>query len=726
MATESNETQPVSTEVTIGGQRFELKNMTAEQGAALYELLSPEDKKLADSIAAIAKNFHSLSSIELPPGMSVTTALEKYFGALKAGRGKIEDGAEVFLKQMDGAIGELPAVQGIRRLAGAANTAADVWDGAVRGLMAPYRALMATPGLASTLTPGTNVSDEQARAFGAAYAAAEAMHRAPAKEEGIGGFFASTSRTLGYGYMRLMHSLPFIPTVMSAIGHWFQGLPANWDFGAAWEKAKEEVASEQKAELNKYGGHMPTLEQYQTHARQVGMQEKARPAAAAMVTAAGSIAGIEAPKLVEAITKGGIIRTHEGGLAQVTIQDGRPVQEAAKGPNGEPLTVGDERRGMLDEALPQPGRGTGHHLAYGAAVGAGAVVGAAGLHGVAEGVARQTAGGQALAKASESALKESLKLEVKAASAEKAAARINGGGWRLPFQTAEKEAAKAVELREKSQTAFNKAATNEDLAKARVTKFEAGKFGRAAVEDLADKPKGFYTNIITKPFRWAGRAFGDMGGKIADGVGRLVGRSATNVVSGVRSFDAVEGITAFGKTALGKATPWITAGVTAYETTDGVKALVEGDGRRATESLTGAGTVVAGAGAGAAIGVWFFGVGAIPGALVGSAVGGIASIFSKPAAVGIYDYIHQPVRSKDKNALAQPGSTGTPDPGLAAAATYAEQNAQKARDQARYAMAGTKSTMLGAVHSVADGSTVQSSKVAFVPVGAAPISFDFA
>jgi len=30
------------------------------------------------------------------------------------------------------------------------------------------------------------------------------------------------------------------------------------------------------------------------------------------------------------------------------------------------------------------------------------------------------------------------------------------------------------------------------------------------------------------------------------------------------------------------------------------------------------------------------------------------------------------------------------------------------------------------VHSVADGSTVQSSKVAFVPVAAAPISFDFA
>ncbi|MFO0456066.1 MAG: hypothetical protein ACK5ZH_00660, partial [Alphaproteobacteria bacterium] len=710
MATESNETQPVSTEVTIGGQRFELKNMTAEQGAALYALLSPEDKKLADSIAAIAKNFHSLSSIELPPGMSVTTALDKYFTALKAGRGKIEDKIEdgaAFLKQMDGAIGELPAVQGIRRLAGAANTAADVWDGAVRGFMAPYRALMATPGLAGTLTPGTNISDEQARAFGAAYAATEAMHRTPAKEEGIGGFFASTSRTLGYGYMRLMHSLPFIPTVMSAIGHWFQGLPANWDFGAAWDKAKEEVASEQKAELNKYGGHMPTLEQYQTHARQVGMQEKARPAAAAMVTAAGSIAGIEAPKLVEAITKGGIIRTHQGGLAQVTIQDGRPVQEAAKGPDGKPLTVGTERRGMLDEALPQPGRGTGHHLAYGATVGAGAVVGAAGLHGVAEGVARQTAGGQAAEaranKANEKVIKE---VDAQAKDLQRAnQLKKNEHKFRWPFETEEKHQKSAAKHGKEADDSWKQAQEEGKRSDARGKAFEAGKFGKAAVEDLADKPKGLYNNIVTKPFRWAGRAFVDRGCKIADGVGRLVGRSATNVVSGVRSFDAVEGITAFGKTALGKATPWITAGVTAYETTDGVKALVEGDGRRATESLTGAGTVVAGAGAGAAIGVWFFGVGAIPGALVGSAVGGIASIFSKPAAVGIYDYIHQPVRSTDENALAQPGSTGTPDPGLAAAATYAEQNAQKARDQARYAMAGTKSTMLGAVHSVADGST---------------------
>ncbi|MFN8929112.1 MAG: hypothetical protein ACK5WQ_01940, partial [Alphaproteobacteria bacterium] len=690
MATESNETQPVSTEVTIGGQRFELKNMTAEQGAALYELLSPEDKKLADSIAAIAKNFHSLSSIELPPGMSVTTALDKYFTALKAGRGKIEDKIEdgaAFLKQMDGAIGELPAVQGIRRLAGAANTAADVWDGAVRGFMAPYRALMATPGLAGTLTPGTNISDEQARAFGAAYAATEAMHRTPAKEEGIGGFFASTSRTLGYGYMRLMHSLPFIPTVMSAIGHWFQGLPANWDFGAAWDKAKEEVASEQKAELNKYGGHMPTLEQYQTHARQVGMQEKARPAAAAMVTAAGSIAGIGAPKLVEAITKGGIIRTHQGGLAQVTIQDGRPVQEAAKGPDGKPLTVGTERRGMLDEALPQPGRGTGHHLAYGAAVGVGTVVGAAGLHGVAEGVARQTAGGQA-AEASANKENEKARKEVDKQAKDLQRAnqlKNNEHKFRWPFETEEKHQKSAAKHGKNADDSWKEAQEEGKRSVARGKAFEAGKFGRAAVEDLADKPKGFYNNIITKPFRGFGRIVGDLGGKVADGVGRLVGRSATNVVSGVRSFDAVEGITAFGKTALGKATPWITAGVTAYETTDGVKALVEGDGRRATESLTGAGTVVAGAGAGAAIGVWFFGVGAIPGALVGSAVGGIASIFSKPAAVGIYDYIHQPVRSTDENALAQPGSTGTPDPGLAAAATYAEQNAQKARDQARYA-----------------------------------------
>jgi hypothetical protein len=646
MATESNETQPVSTEVTIGGQRFELKNMTAEQGTALYELLSPEDKKLADSIAAIAKNFHSLSSIELPPGVSVTTALERYFGALKAGRGKIEDGAAAaapFLKQMDGFIGELPAVQSIRKIAGAANTTADVWDGAVRGFMAPYRALMATPGLASTLTPGTNISDEQARAFGAAYAAAEAMHRAPAKEEGIGGFFASTSRTLGYGYMRLMHSLPFIPTVMSAIGHWFQGLPANWDFGAAWDKAKEEVASEQKAELNKYGGHMPTLEQYQTHARQVGMQEKARPAAAAMVTAAGSIAGIEAPKLVEAITKGGIIRTHEGGLAQVTIQDGRPVQEAAKGPDGKPLTVGTERKGMVAEALPEPGRSIAYDLGYGAAVGVGTVAGAAGLHGVAEGVARQTAGGQA---------------------------------------------------------------------------FEAGKFGRAAVEDLADKPKGFYNNFVTKPFRWAGRAVGDMAGIVAD-----------------KTLDAVSSVPKLGgwmagaiKGPIGRRVGALGLLVTPAVAVAEIKAGEQEGNKAKVANATGDLITFAGD---AAIGV---GVAALAAGTIASApviLGGAAAgtlvgwIVSTVRGKGAFERV-----SEDKETATNPtpilGSTGTPDLGLAAAATHAEQNAQKARDQARYAMAGTKSTMLGAVHSVADGSTVQSSKVAFVPVAAAPISFDFA
>ncbi|MFN7401507.1 MAG: hypothetical protein ACK5R4_04145 [Alphaproteobacteria bacterium] len=720
MATESNETQPVSTEVTIGGQRFELKNMTAEQGAALYELLSPEDKKLADSIAAIAKNFHSLSSIELPPGMSVTTALEKYFGALKAGRGKIEDGAEVFLKQMDGAIGELPAVQGIRRLAGAANTAADVWDGAVRGLMAPYRALMATPGLASTLTPGTNVSDEQARAFGAAYAATEAMHRTPAKEEGIGGFFASTSRTLGYGYMRLMHSLPFIPTVMSAIGHWFQGLPANWDFGAAWEKAKEEVASEQKAELNKYGGHMPTLEQYQTHARQVGMQEKARPAAAAMVTAAGSIAGIEAPKLVEAITKGGIIRTHQGGLAQVTIQDGRPVQEAAKGPDGKPLTVGTERRGMLDEALPQPGRGTGHHLAYGATVGAGAVVGAAGLHGVAEGVARQTAGGQAAEaranKANEKVIKE---VDAQAKDLQRAnQLKKNEHKFRWPFETEEKHQKSAAKHGKEADDSWKQAQEEGKRSDARGKAFEAGKFGKAAVEDLADKPKGFYNNIVTKPFRWAGRAVGDMAGIVAD-----------------KTLDAVSSVPKLGgwmagaiKGPIGRRVGALGLLVTPAVAVAEIKAGEQEGNKAKVANATGDLITFAGD---AAIGV---GVAALAAGTIASApviLGGAAAgtlvgwIVSTVRGKGAFERV-----SEDKetatNPTPIPGSTGTPDPGLAAAATHAEQNAQKARDQARYAMAGTKSTMLGAVHSVADGSTVQSSKVAFVPVAAAPISFDFA
>lgn len=130
--------------------------------------------------------------------------------------------------------------------------------------------------------------------------------------------------------------------------------------------------------------------------------------------------------------------------------------------------------------------------------------------------------------------------------------------------------------------------------------------------------------------------------------------------------------TGLAKLGFSRAIPWLSPVVSG---TDLTVSAVKGDTRGMIKSSTELGTVGAGAAIGAGIGVWFGGIGAVPGALAGATVGGIASIFTGWGAGKVYDRYQPP--ASPAQVTARDGALGNADQGIQVALT--DQQKQQAR-----------------------------------------------
>lgn len=124
----------------------------------------------------------------------------------------------------------------------------------------------------------------------------------------------------------------------------------------------------------------------------------------------------------------------------------------------------------------------------------------------------------------------------------------------------------------------------------------------------------------------------------------------------------------------GRAAPILTpvfAGVDVY---NGIQASRAGDNRAATQSFASAGTVAAGAALGAGIGVWAFGVGAIPGAAIGAGIAGFGDTVA-----GFFGYGSKDIAGRTYDANVRPIQSAAPT-GAARAQTINQAYAQAVRD----------------------------------------------
>ncbi|MFO0110706.1 MAG: hypothetical protein ACK52W_09290, partial [Alphaproteobacteria bacterium] len=490
----------VSTVVKIGDRPFELKNMTAEQGAELYAALGrlPDNQakryqQLADDIAAVARQFTAISTIKLPEGMTWKTAFPKYFETIKKGTTLTEGWMQELQKL---AIKE-SGLKGLETINGGLENAGNFIDGLKDGAAAPTNIPGAARNLWGIHSGGIAISPEQARAFGAAYAAAIYQQvdapdsPAATRRKEMNWFEEAVNWATSYfslGVMNFNHAVPFVSTFFKAFGNWWSGRGWNWDL------AGREVAQELVAEKASFGGKLPSHAELMERSREEKLESVARPGAASVMHAAENIAGVPTTAMANLVTQGGVLRDKDGKLLVASYEHGRITTEPMRGPDGQPMTVKAEQQQAHAGVLPDTSRGKAYTAAYVAGATAVTVAGAAGLHGVAEGVARQTAGGQAAEaranKANEKVIKE---VDAQAKDLQRAnQLKKNEHKFRWPFETEEKHQKSAAKHGKEADDSWKQAQEEGKRSDARGKAFEAGKFGKAAVEDLADKPKGLY------------------------------------------------------------------------------------------------------------------------------------------------------------------------------------------------------------------------------------------
>lgn len=344
-------TPATETTVIIGERAFDLKHLSAADGAQLYDALGTlngqtktDYQQLAQGVGQLALNFDSLVNIPLPQGMTIKQAVEQALLSLKKGGGVFDSGASAELKNFWGQAKEAPGIgmlfSAMEGTAKTANFATDV----IAGLSKPF-AVLTSPidtlgdlgagplaSLKNATSSPTPITPEQAKAFGAAYAAAlysqtEAPNAPAAAEIREPGWWDKIQARGENWWNHISHFLSNIQ-IVNAVGKWFGN---GFDWGKAMEDARTEIAANENKPV-------PTYEETLNQNLLDGAQQKARPGVAAMLTKAEEIAGIESADMAKAIGEGGIYQAQDGTWYGLSFENGQPVSEALKDANGNVLT----------------------------------------------------------------------------------------------------------------------------------------------------------------------------------------------------------------------------------------------------------------------------------------------------------------------------------------------------------------------------------------------------
>lgn len=652
-----------ATLVTIEGQQFELKNLNEEEGARLYTALPAEYQQIANQYATIAKAFDRIAEVQLPSGISLANGFENLKQAYLRGGGALPSDAEPYLQQMDQQLQNMPgyaeAMGAIRSARSTGDVIAAAGSGAAAVIAMPARALNFFNTVWTEIDGAVtrDVSDEQALAFGSAYAAA--LYKQGADRQHMSTtqlIFSNPAASLSAGIAGLPVVGPYIATFFRwAYSNISSAFSANGGPALTLDQAYNEVTHELEANPN--------------FRDRVNAQARSGDVAAAgrTMSAAENVAGIATAPIVDAVTNDRTIINSDGQLAQVTTENGIPTIETDTTlNNGAPQGRGDR---ILDAAIDiggEPARNIANgtysgEQVLGAAAGGGLALGA--VHKVTPGGLRAIPGHGANAVRGAAGMATNTLRGVGAGYLQGTADTFSAMDERKVFgnkSVVHQNARNALNILENDESAAQKhlddlkarqpsGGTSSWVHNRRVASAETAL--KTAAQKVVDAEDALYNNTP----RPAGSKLADDAVRIADKAANVMGAAKTSRL----------GTLARGAGRLmGRAAPVITPAFFAMDSYNGVQALRAGDNRAATESFASAGTVAAGAAVGAGIGVWFFGVGAIPGAAIGAGVAGAADTIG-----GFFGYGSKDIaaRTYDANVRpAQPAPRATPAPQVAA------------------------------------------------------------
>jgi hypothetical protein len=709
--------------VEVGGTTYHLRGLTVENANRIYAALPTEYQTLADHYATVAKAYETALRINLPPGITASQALRELLNAPRNAEGML-DRALLASKPY---LGELQTQLGQTMPGGVTNMVNDVTNTTnfIDGVLSAVDSTMRAPGrlldagrtavdeVVQAVTPG--ITDDQAKAFGTAFAASlfyEGAMRQNMDMFGINPF--AQQRTLfwshlpeataaGFEYATLHWPLvkdvwPFIEAAWKFggqwIGHMLDNTKPSPNFDTILAEVQENVATRQQTGDSSWRGL--------TESR---LRDHDRVAAGQRVTSAENIAGVDTADRAGIIANGGAMITQDGIARTVTPTAGGGVEiETPVGPTGQPVT----RMDRVGQAL--TGGPVSEHATGVAAIAGTASTIAVG-YGAAEGFARQTMGGQAVAARGARLDARATKLETQASTLTTRADALEGGARRMPLErTPEQMRTAATTASEKAGALRGVAEPHNTLGASRAGAFRSTNigfqpytvpFGEMAARSTAVANEA---NGLHKAFNWAlnaprnlGRVIGDVGGRATDTVlhhsAQLVralpfGLGEKALQFGGRALEHAAPVTRVA----GRALAPIGAGIGIIENVDSIGIGQERDVHdriRGGVSLTailaaGGAAAVPAATAGAAGGAIFgFGIGAVPAGIVGGFLGFCAGASTAALATWgggfVYDQLDSDYQARQRQRL-QPVA-GNHDDAAALNALHREAAASTQRTQ---------------------------------------------
>lgn len=343
--TEAGRTTPrapqiAPTEIRINGQTFDLAGMSAAEGAELYNALPQDVRAQADVYAKLAKRFERAQNIALPGGMSFDNAWANTVAALRAGRGQLPPNSEQYMKDIAATfrdqINQIPGMGIVNGANNVSRNSGDLVGGGADFLMMFPRALSAafTTGGEGRDALSFSISDNQARAFGAAFAGSVyyegiARRAQPLPAQFIGNLPQYAPATLEWAAVNTPILGDVWPYIAGSAQWLYQlmfreaGTPA-----ARWQDVVEGVRDD--IAERRSSGRTSFADIATDHMRDT---EAAR--GVARVQAAGSIAGVETAELGDLANQGGVYTDRSGVTRQFSTNNGNVTDEAVLNANGQ-------------------------------------------------------------------------------------------------------------------------------------------------------------------------------------------------------------------------------------------------------------------------------------------------------------------------------------------------------------------------------------------------------
>lgn len=639
-----NETKPVNTKVKLGGVEVELKGMTTETGLQLYRALPADYQHQADQIAEVVTVFAAVSEIAEKHKLNPTQLAQEWLqtagnsAPAKAARQNLSDvkkaaiaqleaagidvnslarmipGGETFVSAAQTAAGAAKIVGGVASATGAAIDGG--WHGAPR--MWDLFITMGSEAKGQLFGYGSDAPKDAARAFGAA------------------------TMALRYQSVQERHNKPMIDMPLNGKQSQLEANPvqvtlSGWDAVVQWIKINMPIVSAAFNWLTDWSSSKPTWAQFQAEANaeaitlKNGKEKTFQQLVDDRMVPADSLHAGEVLKAAETVAG---LKTQKGLADATAAAAGAEDTFAFRDSKGHDVTRknGQEvaRITPLDRVAEAGkaiiGEGETHEqLIRGAATAAGA---ATVLNNSTKGLVRGLTAHVDTPRPATEWLMSWAKKPVQFGAGEFVVHGWKGKLLNLPGTI-------AVGAGDLAGRAFRWTVN--------------GVTGSvAAIKNLATgTAEGVHTMVN-------GADIGKAGSKM-EAVGTLAGKAGVAMIAAAPIATAAQTLESIGKGE--DATALLHAGETAgltimvlkgglkrvpyvgpvISTTEGIIAAKDGNTGGVVKAGTELGTVASFAAAGAGIGVWFGGVGAVPGALVGAGIGGIASIFTGSAAENYYN-----------------------------------------------------------------------------------------